>query len=76
MQQIAREMNFSASTFLLSREARDGEDDVRIFTPGAEVPFAGHLTLGTAYVINRELEGGTAQRSITQLAGGVYPSGC
>ena len=48
-------MNFSETTFVLSNAARDGGYDVRIFTPGAEVPFAGHPTLGTAYVIRHEI---------------------
>jgi trans-2,3-dihydro-3-hydroxyanthranilate isomerase len=53
MQEIANEMHFSETTFVLSDEKRDGGFDVRIFTPSAEVPFAGHPTLGTAYVIRR-----------------------
>jgi trans-2,3-dihydro-3-hydroxyanthranilate isomerase len=55
MQQIAKEMNYSETTFILSEELRDGGYDVRIFTPEIEVPFAGHPTLGTAYVIRREI---------------------
>jgi trans-2,3-dihydro-3-hydroxyanthranilate isomerase len=55
MQTIAREMNFSETTFVLSDAEREGGYDVRIFTPGCEVPFAGHPTLGTAYVIRREI---------------------
>jgi trans-2,3-dihydro-3-hydroxyanthranilate isomerase len=55
MQKLAREMNFSETTFILSDDERDGGYDVRIFTPTAEVPFAGHPTLGTAYVIRREI---------------------
>jgi len=53
MQDIAREMHFSETTFILSHQQRNGGFDVRIFTPSAEVPFAGHPTLGTAYVIRR-----------------------
>ena len=48
MQQIAREMNFSETTYILSDENQDGVYDVRIFTPQIEVAFAGHPTLGTA----------------------------
>ncbi len=55
MQQIAREINFSETTFILSDDQKDGGYDVRIFTPGAEVPFAGHPTLGSAYVIQRDI---------------------
>jgi trans-2,3-dihydro-3-hydroxyanthranilate isomerase len=55
MQQITKEMNYSETTFILSEELREGGYDVRIFTPGAEVPFAGHPTLGTAFVIRQEI---------------------
>ena len=54
MQRIAREFNFSESTFVTSREGRTKEPfDVRIFTPKRELPFAGHPTLGTAWVIQQ-----------------------
>ena len=49
MQAIAREMNFSETTFV-TREG-SGEADARIFTPNAELPFAGHPTVGTAWVL-------------------------
>ncbi len=52
MQQITREINFSETTFVLSDKMVNGGYDVRIFTPGAEVDFAGHPTLGTAYIIH------------------------
>ncbi|OUC16337.1 MAG: phenazine biosynthesis protein [Alkalinema sp. CACIAM 70d] len=55
MQQIAREVNFSETTFVLSQVPRSGGYDVKIFTPTAELPFAGHPTLGTAYVIQQKL---------------------
>ena len=55
MQRIARETNFSETTFITSDEIRNGGYDVRIFTPREEVPFAGHPTLGTAYIIQREI---------------------
>lgn len=50
MQQIAGEFNFSESTFVFPPEA-DGTRKVRIFTPAAEVPFAGHPNIGTACVL-------------------------
>jgi len=50
MQQIAREFNFSESTFVLAPEAGHTRR-VRIFTPMAEVPFAGHPNVGTAFVL-------------------------
>ncbi len=55
MQKIAQEMHFSESTFILSEVERDGGYEVRIFTPAAEVPFAGHPTLGTAYIIRHKI---------------------
>jgi trans-2,3-dihydro-3-hydroxyanthranilate isomerase len=57
MQRIAREINYSETTFILSGEGRNGGYDVRIFTPEREVPFAGHPTLGTAYIIQHEVIG-------------------
>ena len=55
MQEIANEMHFSETSFILSHKQRKGGFDVRIFTPSAEVPFAGHPTLGTAYIIRHFL---------------------
>jgi len=55
MQRIANEMHFSETAFILSDEKRDGGYDVRIFTPAREMPFAGHPTLGTAYVIRHDI---------------------
>lgn len=54
MQAIAREMHFSETAFIRSK-AHDSSCDVRIFTPEHEVPFAGHPTLGTAYIIQKEM---------------------
>ncbi len=50
MQQIAREFNFSESTFVLPPEAENTRK-VRIFTPTAEIPFAGHPNVGTAFAL-------------------------
>ncbi|MGP7818501.1 PhzF family phenazine biosynthesis protein [Niallia sp. 01092] len=55
MQQIAKEINFSETTFILSNTKKDDGYDVRIFTPNEEVPFAGHPTLGTAFIIQNEI---------------------
>jgi trans-2,3-dihydro-3-hydroxyanthranilate isomerase len=55
MQNIAREINFSETTFILSDDQNNGGFDVRIFTPKEEVPFAGHPTIGTAYIIHNEI---------------------
>jgi trans-2,3-dihydro-3-hydroxyanthranilate isomerase len=73
MQQIAREINFSETTFILSDEQRDGGYDVRIFTPGEEVPFAGHPTLGTAHIIRNEILRGKADKVILNLKVGQIP---
>lgn len=50
MQQIAREFNYSETTFVLPAEAGHTRR-VRIFTPAREVPFAGHPNIGTAFVL-------------------------
>jgi trans-2,3-dihydro-3-hydroxyanthranilate isomerase len=51
MQKIAREMNLSESTFVMRPNDDRATHHVRIFTPGAELPFAGHPTIGTAFVL-------------------------
>jgi trans-2,3-dihydro-3-hydroxyanthranilate isomerase len=55
LQRLAREMNFSETVFVLPKEA-DGHARVRIFTPGTELPFAGHPILGTAFVLAAPLQ--------------------
>ncbi len=55
MQQIAREINFSETTFVMSQKPVNGGYDARIFTPTTELPFAGHPTLGTAFAIQQEI---------------------
>jgi trans-2,3-dihydro-3-hydroxyanthranilate isomerase len=52
MQDIALEMNFSETTFVLDESATHAT--VRIFTPGEELPFAGHPTIGTAWVLGHQ----------------------
>jgi predicted PhzF superfamily epimerase YddE/YHI9 len=54
MQSVAREMNLSDTTFVLPPTRPDCAARVRIFTPGVELPFAGHPTIGTAVVLARE----------------------
>jgi len=51
MQTIAREFNFSETTFVFPPENPKNTKKVRIFTPASELPFAGHPTVGTAYVL-------------------------
>ncbi|HET7568738.1 MAG TPA: PhzF family phenazine biosynthesis protein [Gaiellaceae bacterium] len=55
LQALAREMNFSETTFVYPPE-QDGHVRMRIFTPGRELPFAGHPTLGTAFVLAAPLQ--------------------
>jgi PhzF family phenazine biosynthesis protein len=66
MQALARQMNLSETTFVLPSE--QGDARVRIFTPGFEMPFAGHPTLGTASVI-----AGTRDRVVLDLKAGLVP---
>jgi trans-2,3-dihydro-3-hydroxyanthranilate isomerase len=53
MQDIAREMNYSETTFVLPPES-GGDYRLRIFTPARELPFAGHPLVGSAYVVVSE----------------------
>jgi trans-2,3-dihydro-3-hydroxyanthranilate isomerase len=54
MQTITREMNFSESTFVLPAESPDTDIRMRIFTPGAELPMAGHPTIGSTFALAAE----------------------
>jgi trans-2,3-dihydro-3-hydroxyanthranilate isomerase len=51
MQALAREMNLSETTFVLPTRTAEADFRVRIFTPRAEVPFAGHPVVGTHWVL-------------------------
>jgi trans-2,3-dihydro-3-hydroxyanthranilate isomerase len=51
MPQIAKEFNYSETTFVLPPDDPSHTARVRIFTPGGELPFAGHPTVGTAHVL-------------------------
>ena len=51
MQAVAREMNFSETTFVLPAEQPDTDVRLRIFTPGAELPMAGHPTIGSTFAL-------------------------
>jgi trans-2,3-dihydro-3-hydroxyanthranilate isomerase len=55
LQRLAREINFSETVFVSPPE-KDGHAKIRIFTPTAELPFAGHPTLGTAFVLAAPLQ--------------------
>src|SRR5262249_34033076 len=56
MQRIGRELNLSETVFLLPPQ-NGGDARMRIFTPVAELPFAGHPILGTAFFVGENLEG-------------------
>lgn len=64
MQALARQMNLSETTFVLPSERGDAR--VRIFTPGFEMPFAGHPTLGTASVV-----AGARDRVVLEMKAGL-----
>ena len=75
MQAFAREMNFSETTFVGSAQpGSDGGYRVRIFTPAEEVPFAGHPTLGTAWVL-RHFFAPAESQVLLQLGIGAVPVG-
>lgn len=73
MQAFAKEMNYSETTFILSEDKRDGGYDVRIFTPAQELPFAGHPTLGTAFVIQQEIIKEPVEKIVLNLKVGQIP---
>lgn len=74
MQQLAREFNLSETTFVTSVAAEGAarpDFDVRIFTPGREIPFAGHPTLGTAWVLRQHFGLKTGKLSLHEGVGQV-----
>lgn len=73
MLDITREMNYSETTFILSDTPENGGYNVRIFTPGGEVPFAGHPTLGTAALIREKIAPDNPDRIILNLKIGQIP---
>ncbi len=66
MQRMAREMNFSESTFLLPAEQPGTDVRMRIFTPLQEMPMAGHPTIGSTFALAHSgfLEPGAAARRV------------
>lgn len=73
MQSIAKETNFSETAFVMSASKRNGGYDVRIFTPKEEVPFAGHPTLGTAFVIQQQIVKKPVETIVLNLKVGQVP---
>jgi trans-2,3-dihydro-3-hydroxyanthranilate isomerase len=77
MQRIAREMNISETTFVLPPEDPRHAARVRIFTPAAELPFAGHPTIGTAWVLATHglVPGGSLEFVLEETVGPVAVRG-
>jgi trans-2,3-dihydro-3-hydroxyanthranilate isomerase len=72
LQKIAREMNLSETTFVYPSSTDDADFDVRIFTPTREIPFAGHPTIGTAFVLRQN--GGISNNPIRlSFKAGIIP---
>lgn len=71
MQTITKEFNYAESTFVLPPENPGNTARVRIFTPGYEMPFAGHPTVGTAVAIARAR--GLKGQIKLELNAGVFP---
>ena len=69
MQSVARELNLSETVFVLPGDA-ECDAQIRIFTPAAELPFAGHPTLGAAYVVGERDELDTVR---LRLPAGLVP---
>lgn len=73
MLKIAQEMNYSETTFIGASEPENGGYPVRIFTPKKELPFAGHPTLGTAYIIAEDIIKDSVNQVVLNLAVGQIP---
>ena len=72
MQHIASEFHFSETTFVDPKKNTDGSWNVRIFTPQNEVPFAGHPTLGTSWIIRNEIDRKSILHLKANLTNGLY----
>jgi trans-2,3-dihydro-3-hydroxyanthranilate isomerase len=70
MQSLAQKMNFAETVFVLPPSSTEADVRIRIFTPSLELPFAGHPTLGSAFVL-----GGPLQKLVIRLetGAGVVP---
>jgi len=77
MQRIAKEMNIAETTFVLPPEDPAHAARIRIFTPASELPFAGHPTVGTAWVLATEglVPGGSLEFVIEEGVGPVKVRG-
>jgi trans-2,3-dihydro-3-hydroxyanthranilate isomerase len=70
MQRLARELNLSETVFVLPPQAEGADVRIRIFTPAAELRFAGHPTLGSAFVLGGPLQAMTLR---LETGAGVVP---
>jgi trans-2,3-dihydro-3-hydroxyanthranilate isomerase len=77
MQRIAKEMNISETTFVLPPDDPAHAARVRMFTPASELPFAGHPTVGTAWVLANEglVPGGSLEFVLEEGVGPVKVRG-
>lgn len=73
MHKWAREMNYSETAFITNDEPTNGGYDTRIFTPEVEFEFAGHPTLGTAYIVREEIIGKPVEQVILNEKVGQIP---
>lgn len=75
MLQLAKEINYSETTFIFDATGAEADFGIRIFTPARELPFAGHPTLGTAYSIIELFDIWPEKKDILRLATrvGVIP---
>ena len=77
MQRIAKEMNISETVFVMAPEDPANAARIRIFTPGAELPFAGHPTIGTSWVLFTQglIPGGALEFKLEEGVGPVAVRG-
>ena len=73
MQAMAKEINFAETTFINTETSTPEGYDVRIFTTEQEIPFAGHPTLGTAFVIREQIIKQPVNQIVLNLGVGKIP---
>lgn len=73
MQKLTREMNYYETSFITDDNPVNGGYNTRIFTPEAEIDFAGHPTLGTAYIVREKLIGEAVDEVILNENVGQIP---
>ena len=73
MQAMAKEINFAETTFINTKTSTPEGYDVRIFTTEQEIPFAGHPTLGTAFIIREKIIQNPVNQVVLNLGVGKIP---